>query len=239
MAPPLIVRRSAGANHCLPFRKSAVLPIVFALLFTAEGSRGDVFNMGPDLTSLESVHVGHPGNVADTEVMVQLDNGCAGSAAAPVLAAETRLRPDVTLEKPEDRVTEHVHDGRTIFSIHSPSGIGRATIHRESWPDHVSLRLYLRGLEGLTIENGSVALKASVLSHSGHRRLLRVVRQGQEKVVKDDSPYRTEIRAFDAAGKPIEGLPGENGYFEMVLPGALFEGEPKSLCIGWIDFYRQ
>jgi len=154
-------------------------------------------------------------------------------------ATEMRLRAKATLKRPEDRVTEHVHDGGTIFSIHSPSGIGRATIHRESWPDHVSLRLYLRGLEGLALENGSVALKASVLSHSGHRRLLRVVDQGQEKAVEDDSPFRTEIRAFDAAGKPIEGLPGEGGYFEMILPRALFEAKPQSLCIGWIDFYRQ
>ena len=102
----------------------------------------------------------------------------------------------------------------------------------------MSLRLYLRGLEGLTISDGSVTIKASVLSHSGNRRLLRVVDDGQEKAVEEGSPYGTEIKAFDSKGKPVQGLPEEGGYFEMVLPEALFEAKPKSLTIGWIDFYR-
>lgn len=153
-------------------------------------------------------------------------------------ATEIRLRAVATVKRPEDRVTENVHDGHTIFSVRSPRGIGSATIHRESWPDHVSLRLHLRGLEGLSIRNGSVTFKASVLSHSGYRRLLRVVVDGQEKVVDQGDPYRTEIGAFDANGKPVEGLPGEGGWFEMLLPQAFFEAKPKSLTIDWIDFYR-
>jgi len=80
MTPPLIARRSAGANHCLPLRTSAVLPIVLALLSTAEGLRGDVFDMGPGLTSLESVRIGHAGNIADTEVM---SDGTTGYGSVP------------------------------------------------------------------------------------------------------------------------------------------------------------
>ena len=53
----------------------------------------------------------------------------------------------------------------------------------------MSLRLHLQGLEGLAISNGSVAFEASVLSHSGHRRLLGVVDNGHEKVVDKDDPY--------------------------------------------------
>jgi len=47
---------------------------------------------------------------------------------------------------------------------------------------------------------------------------------------------RIEIRALDAKGKPVEGLPGEGGYFEMILPKALLDA--NSLTIDWIDFYR-
>jgi len=153
-------------------------------------------------------------------------------------ATEMRLRTQATVKKPEDGIAEIITDGGTIFSVRSPSGIGNATIRQESWPDHVSLRLYLRGLEGLAISNGSVTVKASVLSHSGHGRLLGVVNSGQEKVVDEGDPYWTEIKAFDASGKPVQGLPAEGGYFEMVLPRALFEAKPKSLIIDWIDFYR-
>jgi len=154
-------------------------------------------------------------------------------------ATEIRMRAVATMRKPEDRTTENINDGGTIFGIRSPSGIGSAKIHQESWPDHMTLRLHLRGLEGLTISKGSVTLKASVLSHSGHRRLLHVVYDGQEKVVDKGDPYWAEIRAFDANGKSVQGLPGEGGYFEMVLPQAFFEAKPKSLTIDWIDFYRQ
>ena len=151
-------------------------------------------------------------------------------------ATEMRLRGEATVKKSEDRVTEVISDGKTIFSIHSPTGIGSATIYHDPWPDHVSVRLYLRGLEGLAINGGSVTLKASVLSHSGHRRLLHVVEDGEEKAVEEGCPYWTEIGAFDAKGKQVQGLPGQNGHFEMILPKVLMEA--RSLTINWIDFYR-
>ena len=154
-------------------------------------------------------------------------------------ATEMRLSAQATVKKPEDRITEVINDGGTIFSVQSPSGIGSATIHQASWPGHMRLRLHLRGLEGLTISNASVTVKASVLSHSGNRRLLRVVNNGQEQVTEEGSRYWTEIKALDAKGKPVQGLPEEGGYFEMVLPQVLFETNPKSLTIDWIDFYRQ
>ena len=154
-------------------------------------------------------------------------------------ATEIRVWAEATVKKPEDRVTERVTGGGTVFCIHSPSGIGSAGICRESWSDHVSLRLHLRGLEGLTISNGSMTLKASVPSRSGHRRLLHVVHDDQEKVVDKGDLSWTEIGAFDANGKSVRGLPEEGGYFEIDLPVAFFEAKPKSLTIDWIDFYRQ
>ena len=154
-------------------------------------------------------------------------------------ATEMRLCAEATVKKSEDRVTEIINDGRTIFAIRSPSGIGSATLHQDSWPNHVSLRLHLRGMEGLTISNGAMTLKTSLLSHSGHRRLLHVVGDGQEKVVETNDPYWTKIRAFDANGQSVRGLPEEGGYFEIDLPVELFESKPKSLTIDWIDFYRQ
>jgi hypothetical protein len=122
-----------------------------------------------------------------------------------------RLRAQATVNKPEDRIAEIIDDGGTIYSVRSPSGIGNATIHQGSWPDWSSLRLYLRGLEGLSISNGSVTIKASVLSHSGNRRLACVVDEGQEKAVDEGSLYWTEIKAFDAKGRLLQGLPEAGG----------------------------
>ncbi len=39
-------------------------------------------------------------------------------------------------------------------------------------------------------------------------------------------------------GKPAKTIPLDDGYFEMQLPKALFEDNPKSITINWIDFYR-
>ncbi len=153
-------------------------------------------------------------------------------------ATQMRLRAEATLKKTEDRLTEIVSSGGTVFAIRSPSGIGSATIHRESWPDQVTLRLYLRGLEQLVISNEAVTLKASVLSHSGNGRLLRVMDGNQEKAVDEGNAYWTEIHALDVNGKPVKGLPDAGGYFEMLLPKTLFESKAKSLTITWIDFYR-
>lgn len=153
-------------------------------------------------------------------------------------ATETMPCAVVTVRKSDDQVTEHIGHGGQTFIIRSPSGIGGAEIHQESWPDRVCLRLHLRGLERLAIGTGSVTLEASVSSHSGHTRMLRVSGHHQDKTVDRGDCFWTEIRAFDANGHPAEGLPGEGGYFEIVLPQAMFRGKPKSLTIEWIDFYR-
>ena len=33
-------------------------------------------------------------------------------------------------------------------------------------------------------------------------------------------------------------LPLKDGYFEMTLPRAFFEGNPMTITVAWIDFYR-
>jgi hypothetical protein len=39
-------------------------------------------------------------------------------------------------------------------------------------------------------------------------------------------------------GKPATTIPLNDGYFEIQLPKALFEDNPKSITVNWIDFYR-
>jgi hypothetical protein len=149
-------------------------------------------------------------------------------------------KPEITTRKEEDKVTAQLKDGTMIYTIASPSGIGGASITPwKGWAKKVVLRLNLRGLESVTVSNGKVDLRASVLSHSGNPRLLSMKDEVGEKKVEQGNDYWTEIGAFDAKGKPVEGLPGDGGYFELELPSALLNGPPKSLNIDWIDFYRQ
>jgi hypothetical protein len=153
------------------------------------------------------------------------------------LAFETE--PEIVTRKEADQVTAAVDGDSVTYTIISPGGISGATISpNKGWPKRVVVRLRLRGLESFTASNGRVNLRASVLSHGGHRRLLYVTDGGEEKKVGKDSPYWTQIKALDGNGKPVAGLPDKTGWFEIELPSALFYGKPKSLTLGWIDFYR-
>ena len=128
-----------------------------------------------------------------------------------------------------------------VLAVRSQRGIGGAAIERESkeWPKAITVRLYLRGLESLHVTSGARRLDMSVLSHSGHRQLLHLRKDGREgPQLKESSPYWTKVDVFDAEGKPIQGLPKGGGYFQVTLPKALFDDNPKSIRLDWIDFYR-
>jgi hypothetical protein len=119
-------------------------------------------------------------------------------------------------------------------------GIGHAVIRRGegAWPKRPMLRIRLRGLESLTISSGGVEWKVSVLSHGAHETLLSVVRDGKEEKVTDSaSPYWTTVRKTGADGKPVAGLPGDGGCFEVPVPEELLK-QSKELRVSWIDFYR-
>jgi len=147
-------------------------------------------------------------------------------------AAETRGNNPATL-------TEKTADGKTVFAIRG-RGIGRATLacDAQSKQREILLRVYLRGLESLTLANDHVQWKASVLSHSGHPTLLHLWQDGKEgPAITKDSPYWTAIRRLGADGKPTAGLPPDGGWFEMIIPQA-FLTDTRELKVEWIDFYR-
>ncbi len=143
---------------------------------------------------------------------------------------------EIRTKKSADHVKVHVEKGAATFAVHSPSGIGSATITlvKEQWPETVVVRFHLHGLESFSISHGKMKLAGSVVSHSGNPSRLYLSEDGEERKLEPGSG----IRVFDARGKPAKGLPGEGGYFEIVLPETLFEGRSKSLTLQWIDFYR-
>jgi len=159
---------------------------------------------------------------------------------AVLLGAE----PDfgVAPKRSDDRVEVRAEEGRVVFTVASPCGIGEATIRCRTpqWPTAVVLRLHLRGLESLTITAGPLTWGASVSSSAPQAVRLYVSEAGkqQEKAVDRHSRYWTELRILNADGKPAAGLPGPGGWFELQLPAALLAGQPQALAIRWIDFYR-
>ena len=144
----------------------------------------------------------------------------------------------ITTKRDDDKVEVRVENGKTVISVHSPFGISQAIIERneKNWPDTVMLRLHLKGLENFKVTIGKVTLEAAVSSQDGKVRLWK---DGKEDSPLDSKhPYWMEIRMVGKDGKPVKTIPLKDGYFEMQLPKALFEDNPKSITLNWIDFYR-
>lgn len=143
---------------------------------------------------------------------------------------------NIKIQKPDDQVRVKIEEDAATFDVISPSGIGGAkiTATNGNWPKTVVLRFRLRGLEWFSVANGKGKLTGSILSHSGNAKLLHLTEEGKA----DNREPGTEVKVLDAAGKPVTGLPKKGGYFEITVPKALLEGNPNSLELGWIDFYR-
>jgi hypothetical protein len=153
-------------------------------------------------------------------------------------AAEDTPPFKTTTKRESDKVEVKVEKDRTVFSIQSPAGISNAVIERtgEKWPDAVVLRLHLNGLESFRITNGKVTVNAAMSSQDGKARLWKDSKE--DKPLDAKSPVWMDVRMFGKDGKPAKVIPLKDGYFEMSLPKAFFEGNPKSITLNWIDFYR-
>jgi len=131
-----------------------------------------------------------------------------------------------------------IEQNKAILSIRSPFGISDAVIERrgEKWPDAVVIRLYVKGLENLQVSNGKAKLEASVSSQDAKARLW--------KDSKEDAPLDAksalwmEIRMVGSDGQLAKTIPLQDGYFEMQLPRAFLDGNPKVITLNWVDFYR-
>jgi hypothetical protein len=160
--------------------------------------------------------------------------------AVTTAAADDTPPYKITTKRDDDRVDVKAEKDKATFSVHSPFGISHAVIERtgEAWPDAVVLRLHLKGLESFRVTNGKVKLEASASLQDG-KPLVRLWKDGKEDAPLDaKSPYWMQVRILDGDGKQAKELPLKGGYFEMQLPKAIFEGNPKTFTVNWIDFYR-
>jgi hypothetical protein len=163
--------------------------------------------------------------------------------AFSIALADGEVRPaglKVTTKRDDDRaeVTDG-EEGATV-AVRSKSGIGEATIALagEKWPTAVVVRLHVNGLEHFRASNGKVKLEGSASVREG-RTTVRMCKDGHEDRPLDaTSAEWIEIRIVAADGKPAQDVPVKDGYFELRLPKALFDGDPQAITVAWIDFYR-
>jgi hypothetical protein len=161
-------------------------------------------------------------------------------AAVTTAAAHDPPPYQITTKRDNDKVGVKAEKDKVIFSVYSPFGISNATIEQagEKWPDAVVLHLNLKGLEHFEVTNGKVKLEGSAFLQEG-KPVVRLWKDGKEDVPLDSkSPYWIDVRILGSDGKAANELPVKDGYFELTLPKAFFEGNPTSITVNWIDFYR-
>ena len=160
--------------------------------------------------------------------------------AATTAAADDPTPFSVTTKRADDRADVKVEKDKLIVSVQSPFGISHAVIERkgETWPDAVVLRLHLKGLENFKVTSEKVKLEGSASLQDGKPQV-RLWKDGKEDAPLDaKSPYWMEVRIVGGDGKAAKEIPVKGGYFEMPLPRAMFEGNPRTITVNWIDFYR-
>lgn len=155
-----------------------------------------------------------------------------------IVTADEPERFKISTKRSEDRIAIVESKHGTILTVHSPSGIGRATIERltDSWPEKLVLRLPFKGLEHFKISSDKLKLNASVSSQDG---TIRIWKDGMEDVPLDaKSPYWIKLQVLDSKGVLTKTLPLRDGAIQVELPKQLLESIPSTFQVEWIDFYR-
>lgn len=151
------------------------------------------------------------------------------AAAGPLTGAEQLKSPGQTirveLKKTGDRADVGKSKDGALVTVHSATGIGGATLIRPEggWPRRVIVRLDLKGMESLRIENGRLW---SVTSLGGERR----------------RPYwktgQTRDTEATAAGHLEFSVTRFKGGVEVEIPRELLDTRAPVIKLEWVDFFR-
>ncbi|MBC7966899.1 MAG: hypothetical protein H7Z17_13355 [Fuerstia sp.] len=165
-------------------------------------------------------------------ILMILSIGCTNAVDEP--------RFSITTKRDDDKVEFQFRADTTVISVHSPFGISQTVIERidEKWPDTVTLRLHLKALENFQITNGNVTLHAAVSSHTDDQMVRQWKDSKEDSPLDSKSPFWMEVRMVGKDGESMTTIPLQDGYFEILLPRAFFDDNPKSFTVNWIDFYR-
>ena len=114
-----------------------------------------------------------------------------------------------------------------VVDIHSPTGIGSASIEKTTgqWPSTVVMNLHVKGLENFKFHFAGTTIEVCVSSHGDN-----LVQETYEK---------TDSRGALKKGDPdwISVTPIQS-YFFIRAPAAFLQSGQNQFTIEWIDFYR-
>jgi hypothetical protein len=154
---------------------------------------------------------------------------------AACLGAADAAKPefDFKLEREEVTASALVENGRVVFVVNDPRGIGGLTVGPKTgkWPAEVVFRL--RYLEGKGFRNlESFGFQSSRFSIVGS---LKASGKMYFYLPDADGKFPTEA---GVAGTLDVTAEVKDGYLEIVLPKNTLTGTEK-ITVGWIDAFRR
>jgi hypothetical protein len=145
----------------------------------------------------------------------------------------------VITKNPDDQVDIQVENGTAQIDVQSPTGIGSAAFELESgaMPEHIMLRLHLKGLEQFRLTSAQDQIAASVSSGDAtNTENQTLLSSGTESPLLPGHPLWMEIEIVSEGTE--KQIPLEEGYFEVIVPQEFISNIGKTFEIEWIDFYR-
>lgn len=156
------------------------------------------------------------------------------AACAPAGGAEYH----VSSNRPSAQVVVTNENGSAFVDIHSDNGIGDATVTLVdgAWPDAITLRFHLEGLEQMQFVYGNTVAGLSVTTQN---MLLQgaAVDGSPIEAIDETSRYWMAVSFLDRNGNAVDS-PAAGGVIEVQAPADFFEGAHAEFTINWIDFYR-
>lgn len=124
-------------------------------------------------------------------------------------------------------------DNQSLIQIYSEQGWGEAIIDlpNATYPNQITLRFHLSGLEQLVIEHNGNAHEISISSSGDF-----AVHQSLTNAAGTSELDPTAPEWALAGLVEINGVPAQ--YINVTLPPSFVEQQIRSFTIQWVDFYR-
>jgi hypothetical protein len=170
-------------------------------------------------------------------ILASMENTWMAQASDPPFRVEFTKQADQAFIASE----ENGPGPRTVLEIRSQTGIGGCVVRRNGtiWPDRLTVRFNLRGLEHVVVQIGDRKWQGSVTSHDGSIRWTRRDEGGPEVSIQTDQPEWCPIRVVESQQTvPIRVPLADTERWELTLPKHWLDANPEIIRLDWIDFYR-